>query len=170
MNNYQMAIKYGSYGAILGLVFYFVLLFSGNSPWSGASWLGCWIPGVSAFFCIKALQKDSISEVTSFKEIFTISAVVMISQAIFYNLLVFLFGSVIDNNAVEIHKEELMMAAEQVRELLGDSMYYQLEEEVDATSLPKLLLGDFINKVIGGVLIALLLAGVMKRKKEEFEA
>lgn len=73
MRQYQTSLKYGFYGALLGIVFFMLLLFSGNSPWGSASWMGSWIPAISAYFAIKTYKAEAEETSFSFSQLFRIS-------------------------------------------------------------------------------------------------
>jgi len=161
---YNVPLKYGMYGSILGFAFYLVLLFSGNSPWSSASWLGCWIPVVTGLFSIKEYSKAEEAN-TSFSSLLQISFFAILMQAFCFNLIAFLFSSLIETNAVEMYKNEVIQYAEQISSLLGESFSTKIEEEMKNVTLLSLTFGDFTNKIVGGIIVSLILAGLLKKNK-----
>ena len=169
MTKYKIPIKYGLYGAVLGFVFYLMLLFSGNSPWSSASWMGCWIPGVTALFSIKQYTKDNSLD-ASFSTLFVVSLIVIFLQAFCFNLIAFLFALLFETNAIEMYKTEVFQYAEQIATILGEEFYGKMAEEMENITLFSLTFGDFTNKIIGGIIVSLILAGFLKKNKPSLES
>jgi len=165
---YKTPVKYGLYGAILGFVFYLMLLFSGNSPWSPASWMGCWIPGVTALFSIKQYSKETGVN-TSFLPLLQVSFIAILMQALCFNLIAFLFGFLFDANVVEMYKTEVIQNAEKVSVFFGEETFELILEELEKKTLLSITFDDFINKIIGGVIVSLILAGFLKKNKPSLE-
>ena len=165
MEQYKIPVIYGLYGAILGFVFYLMLLFSGNSPWSPASWMGCWIPGITVLFSIKKYHAIHEAISSSFSETLKIAVIAIFSQALFFNILAFLFGVLFESNVIEMYKIEVMQYAEQIKAMVGDERYVKMQQEIETTTLLSLTFGDFVNKIIGGIIVSLILAGILKKNK-----
>lgn len=169
MNNYNTSLKYGFYGALIGVVFYFLLLFSGNSPWGSSSWMGSWIPIVSAYFALKTYIYYSEKDTFKFSEFFRVSFISIFYQALFYNTLTVLLSSFIQTNAIEIYKQELIQNAEQMKTMLSEEMYKQLMLELQNLTHATLAFWDFIYKIMGGLIVSLILAGIFLKNKPIFE-
>jgi len=169
MEQYKTPLKYGLYGAIIGFVFYLMLLFSGNSPWGTSSWMGCWIPGMAAFFGAKVIRDNENEGFITFGKVFIASMLIIIAQAFIFEILAFIFNGVVSTNSVDQFKAELLINAEQTRELLGDEFYYKMEEEMEKVTLSSLVLSDLLYKVIGGALVSLVIASIVKKNKPIFE-
>ena len=162
MSKYNTSLKYGFYGALIGVVFFYLLLFSGNSPWGSSSWMGSWIPGVSAYFAVKTYIYYSEKDTIKFSELFRTSFVSIFYQALFYNLLTVISSLLIQTNAIEIYKEELIQNAEQMKAMLSEQMYNQLLVELQNLTHSTLAFWDFIYKLIGGTLVSLILASIFR--------
>jgi len=162
MSKYNTSLKYGFYGALIGVVFFYLLLFSGNSPWGSSSWMGSWIPGVSAYFAVKTYVYFSEQDSFNFSELFRTSFVAIFYQALAYNILTVLLSSFIQTNALEIYKEELIQNAEQMKAMLSTQMYDQLMIELKTLTHSTLAFWDFIYKLIGGTLVSLILASIFR--------
>ena len=165
MEQYKIPVIYGLYGAVLGFVFYLMLLFSGNSPWSPASWMGCWIPGIIVLFSIKKYHAIYGVISSSFSETLKIAVIAIFSQALLFNTLAFLFGVLFESNVIEMYKIEVMQYAEQIKAMVGDERYVKMQQEIETTTLLSLTFGDFVNKIIGGIIVSLILAGILKKNK-----
>jgi len=169
MEQFKTPLKYGLYGAIIGFVFYLMLLFSGNSPWGSSSWLGCWIPGMAAFFGAKVVRDSEHDGFIAFGKVFVVSMVVIFTQAFIFEILAFIFNGVISVNSVELYKTEIMNSAEQIRAFVGDEAYYEIEEEMEKETFFGLVLSDFSLKIIGGALVSLIIASIVKKNKPIFD-
>jgi putative flippase GtrA len=165
MENQKTSLIYGAYGAFLGIVFYFMLLLSGNSPWSPSSWMGAWIPGVTAFFTIKKYLSFKTESFISFSEIFRIAIIAIIAQAAIFEVLVLFSNALIDTGALEMYHTELAEQAEQISDVFGEELTEKMMLEIKKTTLMSLAFGDFIYKIIGGVIVSLILAATLKKNK-----
>lgn len=162
MKNYNTSLKYGLYGALIGVVFFYLLLFSGNSPWGSSSWMGSWIPGISAYFSLKTFIYYSDDDSFKFSALFRISFITIFYQALFYNILTVVISSFIQTNAIEIYKEELIQNAEQMKAMLSEQMYNQLILELQNLTHSTLAFWDFIYKLMGGTIVSLILASIFR--------
>jgi len=165
MENQKVSLVYGFYGALLGVAFYFMLLVSGNSPWSSASWMGAWIPGVTAFLSIKKHQALRTEPYISFSQIFVIALIAILTQAAVYNIMVLFVGNVIDTGAIEMYHAEVLEYTVEMKDLFGAEIYDKMLKEIEKTTLSSLAFGDFIYKIIGGVIVSLILSTTLKKNK-----
>jgi hypothetical protein len=169
MNKYNTSLKYGLYGALIGVVFFYLLLFSGNSPWGSASWMGSWIPGISAYYSVKTFIYFADDDSFKFSALFRISLITIFYQALFYNLLTVISSLFIQTNAIEIYKDELIQNAEQMKAMLSEQMYNQLILELQNLTHSTLAFWDFIYKLMGGTIVSLILASIFIKNKPIFE-
>lgn len=169
MSKYHISLKYGFYGALIGVVFFYLLLFSGNSPWGSSSWMGSWIPSVSAYFALKTYIYYSEQDTFKFSKFFRVSFISIFYQALFYNTLTVILSSFMQTNAIEIYKQELIQNAEQMKTMLSKEMYDQLMIELKTLTHSTLAFWDFIYKLIGGLIVSLILAGIFIKNKPIFE-
>ena len=169
MEQYKISFKYGLYGALIGLIFYLLLLFSGNSPWGSASWMGSWIPGITAYFAIKTFKKNAEQDDFTFSQLFRIGFSAIFFQAMFVNILTLVVATVLNTNAIEIYKAEMTQNAEQLKEMISVNMYNQLQIELQNISQSVLAFWDFIYKLIGGLIVSLILARTFKKNKPIFD-
>lgn len=169
MGQYKIALKYGLYGALIGLIFYLLLLFSGNSPWGSSSWMGSWIPGVTAYFAVKTFKEESQQESFVFSQLFRLSFSTIFFQAVFVNILTLVVATVLNTNALEIYKAEMAQNAEQLKAMISVDMYNQLQIELQNISQSVLAFWDFIYKLIGGLIVSLILARSLKSNKPIFD-
>lgn len=165
--DYNTTLKYAGYGALLSFVVMILLLVSGNSPWSSASWMGCWIPGITAYFVLKIYhQNDSV---VSYGVSLRRSMMVIFFQALFYAIISNVFALVVSTGAVEMYKKEMLANAMQLQVMMGDEMFEQLSKELDNLTFSTLAFWDFIYKLIGGFIVSLILAGIFRKNNPIFE-
>ena len=169
MEKYSTTLKYGLYGAALSFVVLILLLVSGNSPWSSASWMGAWIPGVTAYFVLKLNKEENPDAVNSFYQVFKQSMQVIFFQALFFTIMAMLFSSIVNTGAVEMYKAEMLANEESVKLILGEEGVEMLNKELNNATFITLSFSDFINKLIGGTIVSLILAGIFKKNKPIFE-
>ena len=169
MEKYNTSIKYGIYGAALSFVVLIILLISGNSPWSSASWMGCWIPGMTAYYVLKLNREEQPEMIVSYGRALKQSMQVILFQALFFNVALVLFMSIFDTGAIDLYRGEMMQNAEQLEALMGEQMYNQVVDELQRISYVTLAFWDFIYKLIGGFIVSLIFAGIFKKNKPIFE-
>ncbi len=162
-------IKYGLYGALLGFVVLILLLVSGNSPWSSASWMGCWIPGITAYYVLKLQAEENQNTNILFLEVFKKSMSVIFYQALFFTVISILFTAIFNTGALDLYQAEMLQNAEQIKLLMGDEMFDKVVSELENISYPSLAFWDFVYKLIGGVIVSLILASIFKKNKPIFE-
>lgn len=165
IENHKTTLIYGLYGALLGFAFYFMLLVSGNSPWSSASWMGAWIPAVTAFFSIKKYISLKVDPFVSFSGIFRVAMIAIFTQAAVYEMLMLFSNALMDTGAMEMYHAEVLEYADQISGVFGDELYEKMMVEIEKTTLSSLAFGDFIYKIIGGVIVSLILAATLKKNK-----
>ena len=165
MENQKIPLIYGLYGALLGFAFYFMLLVSGNSPWSSASWMGAWIPAVTAFFSIKKHISLKTEPFVTFSEVFRVAMIAILIQAAAYELLVLLSDAILDTGALEIYLAEVAEQADKVKDVLGEDFSNKIIDEIKKKSFSTLAFEDFVSKIIGGVIVSLILAATLKKNK-----
>ncbi|HRP59978.1 MAG TPA: DUF4199 domain-containing protein, partial [Vicingus sp.] len=110
-------------------------------------------------------EKDTFK----FSAFFRVSFISIFYQALFYNTLTVLLSSFIQTNAIEIYKQELIQNAEQMKTMLSEDMYKQLMIELQNLTHATLAFWDFIYKIIGGLIVSLILAGIFIKNKPIFE-
>lgn len=169
MEQHKTAITYGFYGAILGVVFYMLLVFSGNSPWGSASWMGSWIPGISAYFALKTFRQETNQENFKFSKLFRTSITTIFFQAFMVNIITVLLANILQTNSLEIYRAEMLQNAEQMKSLVSEKMFEQLLIELKNISYSTLAFWDFIYKIMGGLIVSLILAGIFIKNKPIFE-
>jgi hypothetical protein len=88
-------------------------------------------------------------------------------------MLVYLFGLTIDGGFVDLVINENLAALgegkDQVISLLGKDTYEEMLEYNKAFDLQSLALNDFQSKSLGSILIALIVAAVVKQNPPTFE-
>lgn len=169
MGQYQTSLKYGFYGALLGIVFFVLLIFSGNSPWGSASWMGSWIPAISAYFAIKTHKSEAEETSFSFSQLFRISVFTLFFQAIIVNVLSVLLSNILQINSLELYRTEMLQYAEQIKQLVSEEIYNEAMVELQNATYSTLAFQDFTNKLIGGLIVSLILAGIFRKNKPTFE-
>lgn len=81
-----------------------------------------------------------------------------------------MFAFFVDTNVVEMYIREVAQYTEQIGELLGEEFYDKMEQEMENITLFSLTFGDFTNKIIGGVIVSLILAGLLKQNQSSLES
>lgn len=163
MVNFNISIKYGLYGALVGMIIFLILIFTNNSPWSSASWMACWIPGVTAYFALKEYNSLLNEKLISFSMVLRRSMMVIFFQALFYNAIVSIIALLFNTHAVEMYQFEMMQNASHMKSMVGQEVFTQIVKELESISFITLAFWDMVYKIIGGFLITLFMALILKR-------
>ena len=88
-------------------------------------------------------------------------------------MLIYLYGLLIDVSFVEFfindNLQSLGEAKEQILAFMGEDTYKEMIAEFQKFDLASLAMGDFQSKTIGGFIIALIVAAILKQNPPIFD-
>ncbi len=167
MNNFS--IKYGVLGAMALIVAMLVLWFiSPKSLLNWSSWAGLVIFIYSLYLTGKEAKwrnEGFISFGDMFKYMLLTSVVFAIIGVLFNHILF----NVIDPGLADVQKEMAIEGIEKMRDMLGDiEGFDEAQEKIEEESFaltPTQSLISFVSYVVGGAIVAAIMAAIMKKKK-----
>lgn len=85
-------------------------------------------------------------------------------------ILIFLFLKFFDASIIDEFRNYSYEELEKTSSFFGDDMMDRMMEELEKMSPASVAMGEFFNKMIGGIIIALLAGIFVKRKPSPFES
>jgi hypothetical protein len=151
-------------GLSLFLVFV-ILYFAGFNPIGGISWVGAWIPLVFIVIATKYIRDQILGGYISYGAAFRTGLLAVFFSSLLYALLIYVFGRLIDDSIVVMYQEEIRKSAEEAQALLSEKMIDQVLEEAENVTMSSIALNDFTGKMTGGIIVSLITAAFLMRKK-----
>jgi len=163
-----------NYGTIAGLFCfgYFVLLSSmGLNPLGNFKFIGSLVPIYFLYAGTKKYRDIDLTGNIKYGQAFVFSLVITFFYATIFAALVYIYGKIIDIEVVEIYKADTLKQMEKVIEVMGENskMVDKAITEIESMSIGKMAMGEYWNKVIWGFILALIIAGILKKEKPLFD-
>jgi len=178
MGSLKIPLNYGSLAGMVAfaafLFYYFVL---GQNPLGDVSWLSSIIPIIFVYLGVKKYRDEEREGYIDFGFAFTAGLLISFTYATLFAMLVYLFGWSISSEFVDMHINESIEALEKVEELtrslLGDDNF---EEDYENTYKDNynniinstagiIVWGDARVKMMGGAIVSLIVAAIVKKKQ-----
>lgn len=172
MNNVSPSKTGLFYGLISGLgcfALFLLIYFIHKNPFGAWSWLGFWIPILLMILGTKAHRDKDLEGYITYGRAIAVSMLVAFSGAMVYEVLTFAFTTFIGDSVVTMHIDDSAAKIEQARPFLNEKMYQKaltaLEEMKTnhMQALSQIIMSDFLWKIIGGFLVSLVVAALVKR-------
>lgn len=168
---FKIAVNYGAMSGLACFAMFLLLYYSGLNPIGPASWLAVWIPPLFIFLAIRRFRDVELAGFINYSSALMTGIFTATSGALLYALIVYIFGTLIDPAMIDNFKEMMLAdfekSEEMMRSIIGDSMYEQSLEEMKKTTLKSIAMNDFFTKCMGGGIISVIAAAIMKRKPPE---
>ena len=175
MNRYITIINGASLaGAIaFGLFLTSYHLLSLN-PFGAIKFFGLAVPALLMYNAVKKYKEIEGEGFLTYGKGFLTGVIFTFVYASLSAMLVYLYGLIIDGSFVQFFIDDILRslgeAKEQIISLTGEDSYKERIEEFQNFDLASLALGDFQSKTMGGFIIALIVAAILKQKPPIFES
>jgi hypothetical protein len=163
----KTSLHYGALSGIGSFLFYLLLYFAGQNLFGPVTMLGIWIPVLFIVFAIRFYRNGYLGGYITFGRAFLLGVTTSLFGAALFGLSFYLFGIIYDPGLVESYKLMAEDSLEQGKALLSDSMYEKAMDSIELVTMGSLAFSEAFNKVLGGALISLVVALIMKRKSPE---
>ncbi len=161
----KTALHYGALSGIGTFLFYMLIYFLGYSVFGETTMLGIWIPVVFIILAVKFHRDSNLGGSISFKKGLFMGLITTLFSSTLFGLAFYLFGTLYDSSLIENYKVQAALSIEQGKELiLSEAMYEKAMESIDLVTLGSLAFSETFNKLIGGAIISLIVAAIIKRK------
>jgi hypothetical protein len=169
MNFIKLPLNYGSMAGVAAFVIFLLIYVAGGNPLGGMSWLAAWVPILFIVLGIKKHRDQNLGGYISYGQALGTGVIISLVFASLYAILVYLFGTLIDDVIVTMTKEESMKGMDAMSQYLSEEMYDQIIEELEKTSVVTLARGELFNKTFGGIIITLIAAAFLKKSRHPLE-
>lgn len=170
----KTALNYGALSGLAGFGFFLLLHFSGINPLGPASWMGAWVPVVFIVLSTRHFRNHECGGYIEYWPAFRIGFLTAAAGGFLFALLMWAFGTVIDATLLTRFKEESLELLEQSaalsKSMFGESVYQQSLENLQKTDLTTLSIQEFMNKSLGGLLVALITAAIFRKQQPTIQS
>ena len=168
----QIQLNFGSIAGLAGFGTFLLYHFLGFNPLGNISWLTFWLPYVIVYFGTKKYREEELEGYISFGQAYGYSLFTIMIFATLYGMLSYLFGMFIDGTILDKYIAEAMEGIakmEQLESLIGEETIELAAKEIQQTTMASISLSDVANKMIGGLLIAVIIALAIRKDKPVFD-
>ncbi len=162
----KTALHYGALSGIGSFIFYMLLYFTGFGLFGSATLAGIWIPVLFIVLAIKFHRNENQGGFITFGKAFMMGLSTTLFSSALFALLFYLFGTLYDPGIVEMYKNQAALSLEEGKSILSEAMYEKALDSIDMVTLSSLAFSEAFNKILGGMLITLFAALIMKRKQQ----
>ena len=168
MRKYKHILNAATISGLLAFGVFLLLYLAGLNPMGGWSWLTVILPVVFMYMGIKRFRTDEGEGFLSYGQGLLSGLVFGFIYASLSAMLILIYGTLIDAGFLEVVKNEnlreLGKTKDQLIQLLGRDFYQERLDELEQMSVGQLAFSDFLSKLIGSALIALIMAGTLLKR------
>lgn len=174
MNKFKLSLNYGTAAGLVSFVIFILVYLAFSSPLEYAQWLMFWVPVVGIYLLIKKYRDEINGGFISFGNAFQISGVFGLIYSSFVAIAIYLFVWLVDGSIFEKFKNSSVSRMEEQLEKMGDSGFTKVLEqaiaEIEKMTLESFALSQFYNRIFWTIFLSLVMAAIMKKKQNPFEA
>lgn len=158
-------------GSIAGLVSYglflvYFYLFNAN-PLGPIKWLGIWVPAVFMYIGIKKYREQESEGFIKYGPAFLAGFFFSFIYASLSAMLIYLHAMALDASYVDVfimdNLKTLGETKEQLLMVFDRDQYEEMLNQIKGMTPGQLALSDFQSKLIGSAIMALIIAGILKK-------
>lgn len=164
-NMVKIALHYGAMSGLAIFAFLMGLHFAGYNIFGSGSIFGIWIPIVFIVLATKYYRDHVLGGNLTYGQGFTIGLFTSIFSATLFGLAFYIFGTLLDHSVLDIYKIQTEQSLAEGKGILSESLYEKVMDSIDLVTISSLSFSESFNKLLGGVIISLVTAGVFSRKK-----
>ena len=165
----RTAMMYGTFSGISSFLVFIIIYVIGKNPLGMWSWFGFWIPILFIILGIQNYRDKDLGGYIGYGRALGTGVLITLFLSILFSVLSYAFLTFIGTDILEVHKLEMIEGMEKAKQYMGDTLYERGLEEIDKMTIGKMALGDFQNKLIGGVFVSLFIAAFLRKSKPLFE-
>ncbi|MEX2596860.1 MAG: DUF4199 domain-containing protein [Salibacteraceae bacterium] len=173
MKRYTTILNGGSLaGALAFALFLIFYKLMAVNPFGGIKFIGLVIPAGLMYLSMKKYKEIEGEGFLTYGKGFLSGILFTFVYSSLSAMLIYLFGYTVDAGFVEFfitdNLQTLGEGKEQLIKFLGEDTYKEMLNEMKSISLEDLAWSDFQSKTIGGFIIALIVAAILKQKPPIF--
>lgn len=167
---YSVSIKYGSIAAVLSIVLFLILYYSGRNPLLIPAFLDFRILLFPIFlvFSMRDFKENWNGGFLHFWQGFSIGILVIGLIALLMALFILIFGSWIEpdfvSNFIQSSIEQIESAREKITTAIGEEELTKVLEILPSTTLYDLALDYFLKSLPYGLFLTIIISLILRRK------
>ncbi len=175
MNHYTTILNGASLAGLIAfalfLTSYYVLSLN---PFGAIKFFGLAVPALLMYTAVKKYKEVEGEGFLTYGRGFIAGVMFTFIYASLSAMMIYLYGLTVDGSFVDFfindNLQSLGEAKDQIISFMGEATYKEMIEEFQKFDLASLAMGDFQSKTIGGFIIALVVATILKQKPPIFDA
>ena len=175
MNHYTTILNGASLAGLIAfalfLTSYYVLSLN---PFGAIKFFGLAVPALLMYTAVKKYKEVEGEGFLTYGRGFIAGVMFTFIYASLSAMMIYLYGLTVDGSFVDFfindNLQSLGEAKDQIISFMGEATYKEMIEEFQKFDLANLAMGDFQSKTIGGFIIALVVATILKQKPPIFDA
>jgi hypothetical protein len=169
----RTAMQFGAYTGLSKFALFLILYFVTTSPLGNKGMIGIVFTVIFVAIGTKFHRDHDLGGYISYWRGVMCGLMIAAFGAAIHGLLIYLFGMLADPQILENYKAESIAGIEEARQYLSnETMLAKLDEAVEKIGLitmSELALTVFYNGLIGGLLVSLIVAAIVRRTKPFFD-
>ena len=175
MNHFTTILNGASLAGLIAfalfLTSYYVLSLN---PFGAIKFFGLAVPALLMYTAVKKYKEVEGEGFLTYGRGFIAGVMFTFIYASLSAMMIYLYGLTVDGSFVDFfindNLQSLGEAKDQIISFMGEATYKEMIEEFQKFDLASLAMGDFQSKTIGGFIIALVVATILKQKPPIFDA
>jgi len=164
----KTALNYGALSGLVSFIVFLLLYWMHFNPLGPASWLGAWVPILFMILATRHYRKYENGGFLPYWNGFRIGFLTACASAFVFGALTWFFVTYVDGEILDRFKQESLEAMELTEgmmvSLVGESAFEQSVQSITNMDMFEVTSSDIFNKILGGLLSALIVAGFLKRE------
>jgi hypothetical protein len=174
MKRYSSILNGGSIAGLVAFVFFLIVYYLlGMNPFGGIKFLGLAIPAAFMYFSVRRYRETEGEGFLKYGKGFMVGVMFTFIYSSLSAMLVYLYGLTIDGSFVEFFVNENLnaigQAKDQLIDFIGKDAYQEMIDEFKKIDVGSLAFSDFQSKTMGGVIIALIIAAILRQNPPIFD-
>lgn len=169
--NTKLAANYGTIAGLIAFAYFILLAVLGQNPIGEWSMIAAVFPIYFMYAATKKYREIDMGGSIRYGQAFIFSLTTAFFYATIFAALVYVYGSLIDNELVDVVKTDLMKNMDKMTELMGDNNKFVDEaiKKIENYTLGQIAMSEYWNKIIWGFILSLIIAGILKKEKPLFD-
>ncbi len=166
-------MQFGAYSGLSSFVFFLFIYFFTSNPLGNWSWLGGWIPVLFIVMGIKQYRDEHLEGYIRYWQGVGAGAFISTFACLIFAFTVFLFGTVGDPMILDNQKAEALQGIEKAKEYWTNESLInamaEAESKISEMTMAEVSQSTFMNGLLWGLMVSLVVAGMMRKNKPFFE-
>ncbi len=172
LSGFKLFVNFGAICALIMFAMVLIIWKMGYFPMGESSILFSWLPFVFMYAGAKHYRDTMTGGVINYWDAFKSMMVICGAAALLYVMLMYIFGSIIDPDFIQQYKNFTLKAFDtmksSMKNIVGSIRYEKIEdtmiESMQKVTLASLLFSEYLNKLLYGAILSLIMAFALRKK------